>query len=339
MRKVIVVAAALLLALLAAVPASAFEGGGRSPSAAPLIAYGQHYTGQLNNHREDANYTTGEKEVALWRLPPVSTRDTVVVNWHALPFTHSTSYPICLMLVQGVNDFSWGSTFNGGSCYEPAGHALAGSGTAATSITIQNTDSSATYLEFWSRAEETQPSAFETYPYDFSVEAPRHALTLNLPAFTEVAANGMVHASVTGATGLPAPDGLIYGLTVRWHGGGIATYTAASIGGQIAFQLALPESALNQRASFVVGRGPDAQYQAAEAPVVKAKVTSAVLPAPSSACKKAAAHAHILSRQQHRLQAHSRRARGIQRVRLRHRAHHVGIELRKARSKAAAACA
>ena len=77
---------------------------------------------------------TAANEVANpLRLPPVSTRDTVVVNWHALPYTHSTSYPICLMLVQGVNDYSWGSTFNGGSCSEPAGHALAGSGPTTTS--------------------------------------------------------------------------------------------------------------------------------------------------------------------------------------------------------------
>ncbi len=63
MRKVIAVSAAILIAPLGiAVPASAFEGGGRKPSEAPSFTVGQHYTGQLNNHENDANYS-GYREV------------------------------------------------------------------------------------------------------------------------------------------------------------------------------------------------------------------------------------------------------------------------------------
>jgi hypothetical protein len=344
MRKVIAAAAAIsIVALGIATPASAFEGGGRSPSTAPLVEWGQHYTGQLNNHKEDANYNPGSsegEEVALWRLPPVGSHDQIVVNWHALPYTHHSGFPICMMLVQGVNDFSWGTTFNGGSCSSPSGYELSGSGTASTPITVQSTDAGNTYLEFWAYANRTPTSGEqETFPYDFSVEPPRHYLNLNLPAFTEVAANGVVHASVTGATGLPGPDGLVYTLTVRWSGGGIAVYTAPSVGGQISFQLALPESALKKGAGFIVSRGPDSGYQAVESPVVRAKVTSPVLPPPSLTCKKAMARALVLVRQHNRLQAHSRRARGIQKTKLRRRARHVAAELRSARSKAASACA
>ncbi|MBA3864979.1 MAG: hypothetical protein H0X42_01315 [Solirubrobacterales bacterium] len=213
--------------------------------------------GRLNNHREDANYEPASnegKEVALWRLPPVGSHDQIVVNWHGLPFTRQSGFPVCMMLAQGVNDFNWGTVFHGGSCSSPSGYELSGSGTAATPITIQNTDASGnTYLEFWAYANRTPTSGEqETFPYDFSVEAPRHYLNLTISPFSEVAANGIVHASVTGATGLPAPDGLVYGLTVRWHEGGIATYTAASVGGQIVFRLALPESALKKSAGFIV---------------------------------------------------------------------------------------
>jgi hypothetical protein len=88
--------AAAIAVLLVAAPASAFEGGGRKPSEAPLITIGQHYTGQLNNHKDDANYS-GYSEVAHWRLPPLSTRDVVVVDWHSAPFTrYPGSFPICL---------------------------------------------------------------------------------------------------------------------------------------------------------------------------------------------------------------------------------------------------
>jgi hypothetical protein len=335
------VAIAIVLAATAAT-ACAFEGGGRIPSEAPTIGWGQHYTAQLNNHKDDSNYN-GDQEVAFWRLPPVSTHDQIVVNWHGLPFSHSSGFPVCMILAQGINDYNWGSTFGStsdGYCPERTGvYRLSGSGTAATSITIQSTDSADTYLEFFAESETTEPARLETFPYDFSVEAPRHYLNLTIPPFTEVTANGIVHASVTGANGLPAPDGLIYGLTVRWHDGGIATYAAPSIGGQVAFQLALPESALKQSAGFIVGRGADAEYQAVESPVLKAKVTPPVLPAPSSACKKATSHAHALARQHHRLQSHARRARRFAKRKLNHRARHAARELRSARSAAASACA
>lgn len=330
--------AAVSIALLGvASPATAFEGGGRKPSEASLIAWGQHYTGQLNNHREDANYTTGEKEVAIWRLPPVSTRDTVVVNWHALPFTHSTSYPICLMLVQGVNDFSWGSTFNGGSCYEPGGYSLSGSGTAATSITIQNTDSSATYLEFWARAGETQPSYFETYPYDFSVEPPRRFLGLALAPKSKVHANGAISGAVTLVDGTPAPDGLPFSLSVTWGSNGIASYAATTVGGRVTFPLSLPESAFHQHAVFLVSHGADATYQAVTGRLA-ANVTPPVASAAEIACEKARQRAQTLSRQYARLKSHARFARGATRRRLHRRTSRVGRKLRAARAEAGRLC-
>jgi hypothetical protein len=330
-----------IVALATAGSASAFEGGGRSPSVAPLINWGQHYSGELNNRKEDAN--DGYHEIALYRLPPVSSHDQVVVNWHELPYA-SGGFPVCMTLAQGINDFNWGTVF-GELEYDECGGApvygVSGSGTAQTSITVQNTDSTGTFLEFFSYAEETNSSRYKTYPYDFTVEAPRHALTLNFPGVQTVAANGTLAASVTGATGLPGPDGLVYTLTANWGNSGVWIGTAASVGGQIVFPLALPESAVNERVRFIVSRAPDSAYQAVESPPMKAKVTAPVAPAPppvSKACTKAKSRAHVLARQFHRLTANSHRARGWLRRKLNRRASEVGHELHTARAKAARAC-
>ncbi len=339
MRTVIVVAAAISIVALGIVsPASAFEGGGKKPSEAPLTAYGVHYAGNLGNNQAEANYAPvccNDDQVAIYHLGPLAVHDRVAINWHALPFVHESGFPVSLVFVENVDDYTWGATLGR---EEGLHFQLAGSGTARSEVTVQNSSAN-DYLEFFSRANETDSQDLETYLYDFSVEAPRHYLTLSFPSFTSVAANGTVSASITGATGLPAPDGLIYTLTANWKDGGVAISTAPSGAGRVTFPLALPESAFNQRVRFIVSRAPDAEYQAVESPAVSAKVTAPVATAVSSACKRATAHAYVLARQHHRLQAHSRRARGLVRKRLRRRARHVAEELHVARSKAASACA
>jgi hypothetical protein len=325
--------------------ALAFEGGGRKPSEAPLIAYGQHYTGQLNNHKDDANYE-GYRDVAIWRLPPVSTHDLLVIDWHELPYTHSSEFPICMELVQGADDFNWGSimssTAGSGyyfSCDEdgPTLFGVSGSGTARTSITVQSTDAGNTYLEFFSGARAENPADLETYPYDFSVEPPRHFLGLALTPKTKVHANGAISGAVTTADGLPAPDGLPFGMTVTWGDHGIATYAATTVGGRVTFPLALPESAYHEHAVFLVSHGADASYQAVSGRLA-ANVTPPVASAAEVACEKARQHTRTLSRQHRRLQRNAARASGPSRRRLRRRARHVGHQLRTARSRAGAAC-
>ncbi|HEV7562357.1 MAG TPA: hypothetical protein VGO24_02540 [Solirubrobacterales bacterium] len=337
--------AALLMAGIAFVgivsPVSAFEGGGRKPSEAPPIAFGQHYISQLNNHKSDANYN-GEFEVALYRLPPVGAHDLVVVNWHVLPFTHRSGFPVCMALVQNVDDFSWGTAFGKSPHYEcgssgPA-YAVSGSGTAQTNITVQETNSNATYLEFWSRAEEETPSSLETYPYDFTVDAPRHFLGLAITPKTKVHANGAISAAVTLANGLPAPDGLVFNLAVTWPNNGIATYAAPTSGGRLTFPLALPESAVHERASFVVSRGTDGEYQGVGGSI-RANVTPAVESAAEVACAKARQRSQVLARQFKRLKRHVQSAQGRRRTRLRHQAHRIHTKWEKARSQARGACA
>ncbi|HET6999552.1 MAG TPA: hypothetical protein VFI03_13310 [Solirubrobacterales bacterium] len=322
-------------------PAAAFEGGGRMPSEAPLVTPGQHYTGQLNNRSSDANYG-GNVEVAFWRLPPVTTRDIVTINWHALPFTkYPGQFPICMILAQGIDDFSWGSVFGTRDYCDESGpvYELSGSGTARTQITVQETSANSSYLEFYSYANYTNPSDFETFPYDFTVEAPLHYLGLAMRPVKRVSATGVVSATANLATGLPAPDGLPFSLVVTWAGGGVASYTGLSSGGAVGFQLALPETAYGKSASFVASHGADGVYQAVTAPKLQAEVAKPkVVRTTTSACVKARRHRQALARQYKRLSRNARYARGPTRRRLKRRAHSVARQLRAARSEAQSLC-
>jgi hypothetical protein len=343
MRALIAAVATIsIVVLVITSAASAFEGGGRKPSEAPTIAWGQHYSGELTNHEDDANWEPNSysaKEVAFYRLPPVGVRDQIVVNWQSVPFTRGSGFPVCLQFVQGANDFNWASSpmFNYGSCSSPNGAQLSGSGTAATSLTIQATDSSNTYLEFISRANQDEPSYYEAFPYSLSVEGPRHFLGLALVPKSKVHANGAIGGAVTLADGTPAPDGLPFSLSVTWENNGIASYAATTVGGRVTFPLSLPESAFHQHAVFLVSHGADATYQGVTGRLA-ANVTPPVASAAEIACEKARQHAQTLSRQYARLKSHARFARGATRRRLHRRASRVGRELRAARAGVGRLC-
>jgi len=332
-------AACLLLALCLVPSASGFEGGGRKPSEAPLIEIGHHYAGQLNNHRSDANYG-GTNEVAFWKLPPLTSRDVVTVDWHALPFTHYSSFPVCLILAQGIDDFSWGSVFGSTASYECSEdgpeYGLSGSGSAHTAITVQANDATASYLEFTSEARATEPSSLETYPYDFTVEPILHYLGVALAPREKVPANGTLRASATLADGSPAPDGLSFDLAAKWNDGGTASYSAVSSGGSIAFPLALPETAIGKRVTFVASHFADSQYEGASSP----RLVLTVKPPKNNAaaCERAKRHAHALARQYRRLQRRAAGAHGATRRRLRRRARRSAHALRVARAEAGRLC-
>jgi hypothetical protein len=329
--------------------AAAFEGGGRSPSEATLITYGQHYTAQLDNHESDANYgSNGGDTVAIWKLPPLSTHDQLTVNWHQLPFTHGYGWPICLVLAQGVNDYSWGETFRAATQYRSCNEhespfSVSASGTAQTAITVQNTDASSSYLEFFAeaRTSDQYPSSLETFPYDFSVEPPRHYIGLALSPVNKVATNGYLHASATLTNGGPTPDGYGFTLTATWSGNGIWTENGASVGGQITFPLALPETAINKEVTFLVSTGANNEYQAASSQKVTAQVTKPKAPAPAvepQLCTKATTRAHVLARQYHRQLRHADAARGKRRRRLMREARATGRRLDAAKAARKAAC-
>jgi hypothetical protein len=338
-RAVCAVMAVAIFMLGISSSAMAFEGGGRSPSEAPTIAIGQHYTGQLNNHKNDSNYG-GEYEVAFWRLPPVSTRDVVTIDWHSVPYTDSPGrYPLCMSLMQGIDDFSWGSRFDnyfecdsGGPFYD-----LSGSGTAHTQITIQESTTDTSYLEFFVSAYKTNADEYESFPYDFTVGPILHYLGLTMSPVEKVAANGVVQATATLANGQPAPDGLTFGLPVTWREGGIASFTGTTSGGVVSFQLNLPETAYGKRAKFVAFHPADSSYQEIVASAQTAQISRPPAPAPS-ACELAERRALALSRQYKRLRHNARRARGWTKRRLSHRANRVKRRLGATRREVAALC-
>jgi hypothetical protein len=331
--------ATILIALLLTVaPASAFEGGGRKPSEAPLITVGQHYTGQLNNHKDDSNYG-GFREVAIWRLPPLTTRDVVTVDWHGLPFTNDPGeFPIRMVFAQGIDDFNWGSVFESATdCCSDHSYELSGSGTARSEIVAQETNANSSYLEFYDYASETNPSDFETFPYDFSVEPILHYLAAAIRPVKRVSASGILHATANLATGLPAPDGLLFNLEVTWPGGGVASYTGTSSGGVIGFQLALPETAYGKQATFVASHSADGTYQGVTTSKVQAEVAKPKAPAPTP-CFLAERHELTLTRQYKRIARHARRTHGAARAVLRRRAARAKRKLHAARLQAQSVC-
>ncbi len=331
-----------ITALGVAAPAAAFEGGGRKPSEAPLIAVGQHYNGQLNNHREEANFA-GSVQVAIWRLPPVTTRDVIYVDWHSVPSTGSPGYfPVCMVFAQGIDDYNWGSVFDDATGYEcedgrgPV-YSLSGSGTARTAITVQATDANASYLEFFTSATRTSPAQFETFPYDFTVQPPLHYLGVAIRKVKRVSATGVLYATANLANGLPAPDGLPFNLSVTWPGGGSAGYSAVSSGGTVGFQLALPETAFDETATFVASHPLDGAYQDVSSIRLRARVTRPKA-TPQSPCFLAERRVLSLKRQHQRLRRHERHARGGTRVSLHRRAARVKRKLRNARAQAIRVC-
>jgi hypothetical protein len=340
MKKTLFALAIAAMAFLVGVPSSmAFEGGGRKPSEAPLITVGQHYTGQLTNRKDDANFG-GHKQVAIWRLPPLSARDVIYVNWHSVPSTTSPGYfPVCLTFAQGVDDFTWGSRFEnavGFECEEGQGpvYTLSGSGTARTAITVPETNTSSSYLQFYTQASETNPAEFESFPYDFSVEPPLHYLGVAIREKKKVHANGVIQATALQANGLPAPDGLPFGLTVTWGRGESATYSSVSSGGIVSFQLALPETAFDERGIFVVSHPADGSYIAATS-----RLGINIKEAAPTPCSRAARIERSLRGQYKRLVRRVNRADGrFRRAALRRRAIKVKRRLRTAHGQTVKLC-
>ncbi len=328
--------AAIVLTMTLATSASAFEGGGRKPSEAPLITVGQHYTGQLNNHEDDANYG-GYREVALWHLPPVTARDVIVIDWHGVPYTsRSGEFPFCMLLAQGINDFNWGTVFEK-AVSNYACNVLSGSGSARTELVAQEANSTSSYLEFADFANETNPSEYETYPYDFTVEPILHYLAVAMRPVKRVSANGIVYATANLASGLPAPDGLPFNLTVTWREGGVASFTGTSVGGVVGFQLALPETVFGKNADFTVSHPADGTYQGVSAPKLRINIAKPKPPGPTP-CSLAEKRELSLARQLKRLKRHAAHAHGSTSVFLHRRVRQTKSKLRKARRNVASLC-
>jgi hypothetical protein len=241
-----------------------------------------------------------------------------------------------MALAENITDFTWGERYDridesGHECH-PTGplYLLSGSGTSRTAITVQTPSGLESFLEFSASADETNPARYETYPYDFSVEAILHYIGLALRPVKRVNASGVVTATANLATGAPVPDGLPFTLTVTWPDGGIASYAGASSGGTVGFQLALPETAFGKTATFVVSHPGDGTYQEAVAPKALIKIAKPKVPPPSP-CELAERRVRSLTSQLRRLKQRANRAYGKKRRKLKRRARAKRRALRNAR--------
>jgi hypothetical protein len=239
-----------------------------------------------------------------------------------------------MAFAQGIDDFTWGSRFQESSDCEGSNvFTLSGSGTARTAITVQETNAASSYLQFFTRAEEITPAEYESFPYDFSIEPPLHYLGVAIRPKERVHANGVIEATALQANGLPAPDGLPFGLTVTWGRGESATYSAVSGGGVVSFQLALPETAYDERGTFVVGHPADGSYMAASSRLRINIKEPGVTP-----CSRAAQTERFLRRQHKRLVRRANRAVGPRRTALRRRAAKAKRRLRAAHIRTGTLC-
>lgn len=192
---------------------------------------------------------------------------------------------------------------------------------------MQNTDSTSSYLLFYAYAGtgSDEPLDLENFPYSFSVEPPRHYLGLSLGSVQKVATNGFLHATATLVTGGPAPDGSAFTLNGTWSGGGAYTTTATSVGGQITFALAMPETAIGHDVEFTALSAATSEYQAAASPKLYVEVTKPPAPPappkPVNLCAPATNKAHAWARIYKRRMEDAERARGRARRRSLHRAH------------------
>jgi hypothetical protein len=150
----------------------------------------------------------------------------------------------------------------------------------------------------------------------------------------KVSANGMVQATALLANGLPAPDGIPFNLTVTWGAGGSATYTGVSSGGVVSFQLALPETAYDERGTFVASHPVDGRYMAATSRL-RLNIEE---PGPTP-CSRAQQLERSLRRQYKRLAYRAKRAHGVRhRAALHRRATQAKRRLRAAHSRTGALC-
>lgn len=344
-RRIAVGLAVAGLAALASAPVAPAADAGRKPSAAPTISTGQHYSGQLDNNEAHANFETSES-IDLWRLPALISHDVVTVDWHVVPDSEGR-FPVCMLLAENVDDFSWGSNFNEIAEYESCTdsgpvYRVAGSGTARTTITVQQASANSTYLEFFSSTYRNS-APYSTYPYDFTVGSIQHYISLTFPPVPLITTTTPLTATATLTTGAPVPNGTLFNLTASWETPvNKAThrriYTAPSSNGQIVFPLNLPTGAGNKTVSFTVSRPADSRYQAVSSGGVEIPVAK-VAPAPADNCAKAKRKARVIARKRKRLARRAHRSRGAKRRRLNRRARRLGRKLRIARKRAGRACA
>lgn len=287
-----------------AVPGAMAEGG-KTISAAPVISYGIHETGDTSSGGEGSFHHECEGQFELnlnsfWQLP-VTVGDHVTIDWEAVipDSTCLTVFPI------GTNDFGLQtadpeeSTEQGSNGKQEMKFTAPASGNLILNFSATKLHSGCTDC---------------AGPYGFTALF-QHTLQMTLAAPASVPTNGALTASVTQNTGTPVPDGLVFWLLGSWNEGGekkTFSGTGTSSGGSISFPLGLPVTAAGHKVTFKAGRAEDGSYiEALSNPITTEAEAPVLAPAPAP------------PRQHHHRRHHRRHHRHHHHHHHRHR-HHRG---------------
>ncbi len=233
-----------LLLMLVLPQAQAFASGGADIASAPPISYGKQLFGSTatDGHGEDS-FGCG---VGLsWWLLPVLAGDEVTID------VEGALNQLDAMTV-GTTDYNLHSS----SVFT---YAEVGS-SDKQELSFTAPVGGAMPLEFFTACGDSwrQPG-----PYDFTA-TDHHAVVAALKRYPHIKTTTPLVGTASLADGTPVPDGMAFTLTVSWSNHSHAQYSATSVGGVLTFPLSLPATAQGKKATFVVTRPADGQYQAAK---------------------------------------------------------------------------
>lgn len=255
--RVLLVAGLSLLAL--ALPqTSAMAEGGKTIATAPSVVYGQQEFGNTATGQEYPEKGCGFLGGGTYRdqfwLVNVTTGDLLTINWGGVNGTKLWLYP------PGTTDYT---VFN----YK-------------TAAEQEQNPNGKNQLQYSVPVSGVMPLEFSVCdfggeyegpgPYEFTATA-QHGLAVNLLPRPHIRTNSVIHGSAALVSGTPVPDGMTFTLTASWSNG-TANYTAVSVGGTLAFTLALPEEIQGQTITLALNRPADSQYLAPKAAEIQTKV-------------------------------------------------------------------
>jgi hypothetical protein len=239
--------------------APAVADGGNSIASAPIVTYGQPQLGNTatGQHLESSCFYEFEDGWRSYWKVNVLAGDELTIDWESVAEdTEIELEPV------GTTDFTLFQTS------DAADQDLASNGKAQ--LKYRAPVSGLMPLYFLNCGHSTSDAG----PYSFTATA-QHALLTALAPISNVYKNSTIAGSASLADGTPAPDGLIFHLVAKWHSGGdllrVAT-SAATAGGGLVFQLALPGETVGKTVRLSVSRSEDPAYQPTRSTPVNVRV-------------------------------------------------------------------
>ena len=139
-------------------------------------------------------------------------------------------------------------------------------------------------------------------PYDF-IATVQHGLATALNPVTTILPTSVVTGGANLIDGGPIPEGLIFNLVAKWHQKGelfTATYSAATVGGTLSFQLALPPETAGKTVQLSITRPEDPGYLAVKSVPANVKVAPAPTKAKPKKKKRRRRHKHRHKHHKHK---------------------------------------